>query len=129
MIREARSPKLPNAGMFSHAIVVPPGMTLVFASGATARDGTGKIVGSGDVRRQTEVVLENLKAALAAGGATLSDVVKVTVFLRDMADSAAVQEIRRRFFERPYPASSLIEVSALADPEMLIEIEAIAAVS
>ena len=126
-IQEVRSPELSEPGTFSHAIVVPRDSALVFASGVTARDRSGAVVGQGDIRKQTEVVLENLKTVLAAAGATLADVVKVTVFVRHMADFDAVQEIRRRYFERPYPASSLVEVSALADPAMLIEIEAIAA--
>jgi 2-iminobutanoate/2-iminopropanoate deaminase len=128
MIQEAVSPELPEPGVFSHAIVVPPGTTLVFASGATARGASGEVVGVGDIRKQTEVVIQNLRSELAAAGATLADVVKVTVFVRNIGDFDVIQEVRRRYFERPYPASSLIEVSALAAPELLIEIEAIAAI-
>jgi 2-iminobutanoate/2-iminopropanoate deaminase len=126
-IREVVAPELPVSGSFSHAFIVPRDATLIFASGATARDASGAVVGKRDIRRQTEVVLDNLQAALGAAGATLADVVKVTVFVRDMGDFDAIQEIRKRYFKPPYPASSLVEVSALADPELLIEIEAIAA--
>jgi 2-iminobutanoate/2-iminopropanoate deaminase len=126
---EVRSPQLPEpAGCFSHAILVPPGSSLVFTSGMTSRDSSGAIVGKGDIRRQTEVVLENLQKVLAAAGATLADVVKVTVFVRNVTDFDTIQEVRRRYLEPPYPASSLVEISSLADPDLLVEIEAVAAI-
>lgn len=112
---------------YSQGMVVPAGSTLVFASGAASRDLSGAVVGKGDIGQQTEKALDNLTAVLAAAGATLADVVKVTVFVLEIGSFEAVQEVRRRYFKPPYPASSLVEVSALADPDMLVEIEAIAA--
>ena len=83
--------------------------------------------GRGDIRAQTRKTLENLQAVLAEAGATMDDVVKVTVFVTNLSEHfAAIHEIRAEFFASDYPASTLVEVSRLVDPEMLIEIEAIA---
>ena len=91
-------------------------------------DADGNVVGEGDVRLQTETVLENVKATLEEVGGTLRDVVKVTVFIRDMGQYDEIHEVRRRYFEEPYPASSMVEVSALIDPRLLVEIEAVAVI-
>ena len=65
---------------------------------------------------------------LEAAGGSLDDVVKVTVFITDMADYDRIHEVRRRFFREPYPASSMVEVSALIDPRLLVEVEAVAVI-
>ena len=115
-------------GIMSQGISVPAGR-MVFASGQVARDVDGQLVGLGDIRVQTRKTLENLRAVLAEGGATMDDVVKVTVFVTNLSEHfAAIHEIRGEFFQPAYPASTLVEVSSLVDPEMLIEIEAIAVV-
>jgi reactive intermediate/imine deaminase len=114
-------------GVFSQAIKVPASGQLIFVSGLTSRDTTGALVGRGDVRAQTRKILENLRAVLAEAGATLEDVVKVTVFIRNMdRDFRAIHEARAEFFQRNPPASTMVEVSRLVDPDHLIEIEAIA---
>ena len=113
-------------GIMSQGVAVPAGR-MVFASGQVARGVDGELVGRGDIRAQTRKTLENLQAVLAEGGATMDDVVKVTVFLTNLDEHfAAVHEVRAEFFSAGYPASTLVEVSRLVDPEMLIEIEAIA---
>jgi 2-iminobutanoate/2-iminopropanoate deaminase len=113
-------------GIMSQGIAVPAGR-MVFASGQVARDVDGSLVGPGDIRAQTRKTLENLQAVLAEGGATMDDVVKVTVFVTSLSEHfAAIHEVRREFFKSDYPASTLVEISSLVDPEMLIEIEAIA---
>ena len=113
-------------GIMSQGIAVPAGR-MVFASGQVARDVDGSLVGPGDIRAQTRKTLENLQAVLAEGGATMDDVVKVTVFVTNLSEHfAAIHEVRREFFKSDYPASTLVEISSLVDPEMLIEIEAIA---
>ena len=113
-------------GIMSQGIAVPAGR-MVFASGQVARDVDGSLVGPGDIRAQTRKTLENLQAVLAEGGATMDDVVKVTVFVPSLSEHfAAIHEVRREFFKSDYPASTLVEISSLVDPEMLIEIEAIA---
>ncbi len=92
-------------------------------------DAGGNVVGEGDVEAQTEKVLENVVTVLEAAGGSLDDVVKVTVFITDMGQYDRIHEVRRRFFREPYPASSMVEVSALIDPRLLVEVEAVAVIS
>ena len=115
-------------GIMSQGVATPAGR-MVFVSGQVARDVDGQLVGRGDIRAQTRKTLQNLQAVLAEGGATMDDVVKVTVFVTNLSEHfAVVHEIRAEFFTSEYPASTLVEVSQLVDPEMLIEIEAIAVI-
>ena len=117
-------------GIMSQGVAVPAGGRMVFASGQVARDADGNLVGPGDIHAQTRQVLRNLQAVLAEGGAALDDVVKVTVFVTNLSEHfAAIHEVRAEFFQSDYPASTLVEVSGLVHPEMLIEIEAIAVVA
>ena len=88
----------------------------------------GQQVGRGDVVAQTRKVLDNMKLALAAAGATLDDVTKVTVYLANVDDRPKVNEVRKEYFKDNKPASTLIEISRFAIDGMLIEIEAIAVV-
>ena len=104
------------------------GADLIFISGQVAQDAKGNTVGKGDIVLQTEQVLKNLQNVLEASGASLADVVKVTVFLRNMEHRNAVAEVRKRFFKDNLPASTLVEVSKLAHQDWLIEIEAVAVV-
>jgi 2-iminobutanoate/2-iminopropanoate deaminase len=99
---------------------------LVFVSGQAAIDVDGEIVGVGDFDAQAEQVFRNLSRVLEAGGSSLSRVVKVTIFLTDMSNFGKVVELRGKWFNRPYPADTIVEVSSLALPELELEIEAIA---
>ncbi len=128
--KEIRSDKLPGAprgGAFCQAMEAPTGRT-VYVSGMVSMDAEGSVVGEGDVALQTQTVLENVKTALEEAGGGMGDVVKVTVFIRDMADYDEIHTVRRRYFTEPYPASSMVEVSALIDPRLLVEIEAVAVI-
>lgn len=98
----------------------------VSGQGAIAEDGT--LVGRGDVVAQTRKVLDNMTLTLAAAGATLDDVVKVTVYLANVDDRPKVNEVRKAYFKDNKPASTLIEISRFAIEGMLIEIEAVAVV-
>ena len=104
---------------------------ILFIAGQTALDRAGTLVGKDNFGDQVEQVFRNLDAALAAVGCTAANLVKLTVFLRDMENLAAYREARNRFFTRvdppAAPAVTLIEVSKLYGPDFLIEIEAIAA--
>ena len=91
-------------------------------------DTEGNVVGEGDIRLQTETVLEHVKTVLEEAGGGMEDIVKVTVFILDMGLYDEIHEVRRRYFTEPYPASSMVEVSALIDPRLLVEIEAVAVV-
>jgi 2-iminobutanoate/2-iminopropanoate deaminase len=101
---------------------------LLFCSGQIPLDpATGEMVGAGDVRLQTKRVLENLKGVLEAAGASLTSVVKTTLFLKDLQDFAAVNEVYATFFPSLPPARSTFQVAALPKAA-LIEIDAIAVV-
>ncbi len=101
---------------------------LVFISGQAGYDRNGEIV-QGGFLPQGEQAFANLRRALEAGGSSLHHVLKVTIFLTDMRNFANVVDLRRKFFSKPYPADSIVEVRALYVPEAAIEIEAIAAVA
>ena len=115
-------------GITSQGVEVPQGK-MVFVSGQVARDLDGSVVGVGDVTAQTRKVLQNMKAVLAESGATMDDVVKVTVFVTNLAEHfAEIHKVRGEFFTSSYPASTMVEVTSLVHEDMLIEIEAVAVV-
>ena len=101
---------------------------LLFISGQAGAGDDGKIV-DGGFRAQGRQAFANLRRALEAGGSSLKDVIKVTIFVTDMANFKEVVELRREFFSLPYPADTIAEIKALYDPAAMIEIEAIAAVT
>ena len=98
---------------------------LLFVSGCVPVDVDGRLVG-GDVVAQARQVFANVGAILAAGGATFADVVKVTVYLIDIDDRARINPVREEVFGDTRPASTLVEVSALAIPGAKLEVEAVA---
>jgi reactive intermediate/imine deaminase len=100
---------------------------LLFVSGQAGAGNDGKIV-DGGFRAQGEQAFVNLRRVLEAGGSSLDDVIKVTIFVTDMGNFKEVVELRRKFFSEPYPADTIAEVKALYDPKVQIEIEAIAAI-
>jgi reactive intermediate/imine deaminase len=99
---------------------------LLFLSGQAAIADDGTIVGVGDFDAQVEHVFARLARVLEAGGSSLAQVVKVTVYVTDMANIDKVVAFRERYFTEPYPADTLVEVQALGIPELMLEIEAIA---
>jgi 2-iminobutanoate/2-iminopropanoate deaminase len=99
---------------------------LLFVSGFVPVDGDGRLVGGDDVVAQARQVFANLAAVLAAAGATFADVVKVTVYLTDIEDRARINPVRQEVFRDTRPASTLVEVSALATPGARVEIDAVA---
>lgn len=101
---------------------------LLFVSGQASIGADGSIVGAGDFDAQLEQTFANLKAVLEAGGSDLSKVVKVTIYLTDMANFPKIVEARAKWFTAPYPADTTVGVTTLALPELLVEIEAIARV-
>jgi 2-iminobutanoate/2-iminopropanoate deaminase len=107
----------------SQAIAVDP---WIFVSGQAAMDDNGAIIGGNNFAAQAHAAFGNLRAVLEAAQSSLDDVVKVTIFLTDMSNFAEVVALRRTYFKPPYPADSIVEVGALALPELLFEIEAIA---
>jgi reactive intermediate/imine deaminase len=101
----------------------------IYVSGQAAVDENGHLVGRDDVVAQTRKVLDNMKLVLAAAGATLDDVTKVTVYLANAADRPRVNEVRKAYFKDNKPASTLIGINEFAIEGMLVEIEAVAVVA
>jgi enamine deaminase RidA (YjgF/YER057c/UK114 family) len=116
----------PTTG-YSHAVRMGD---LIFVSGQVAMTAGGELVGKGDVRAQTEQVFANLRAVLDAAGSGLDRVGKITVLAMRLEDRPIIGEVRNRVFA-PYgfvPASTFAVVASLANPDWLVEIEAVAAV-
>jgi 2-iminobutanoate/2-iminopropanoate deaminase len=128
--REIRNSSLPaplRRGAYSSGVEAPTGRT-IYVSGQVSLDAEGNVVGEGDIGLQAETVLEHVKTVVEEAGGGMEDIVKVTVFITDMGLYDEIHEVRRRYFEEPFPASSMVEVSALVDPRLLIEIEAVAVI-
>jgi reactive intermediate/imine deaminase len=113
---------------YSHVVVVTGAVKTIYIAGQVAVDRDGTVVGVADMKAQAEQVFRNLGAALAAAGAGFADVVKMTIYVTDMAQAPGVREVRARYFGPSVPASTLVQVAALARPELMIEIEVVAAV-
>jgi 2-iminobutanoate/2-iminopropanoate deaminase len=100
----------------------------IYVAGQLPYDKDGKLIGIGDIKAQTRRVFENIKKIVVAGGGTMDDIVKITVFVTDVRHREPYGEVRSEFFGANPPASTLVQISNLAVPDALIEIEAIAVV-
>jgi len=113
---------------YSHVVTVNgPGKT-VYIAGQLGRDAAGNIVGAGDMRAQLEQTFKNLEACLKAAGATWSDVVKTNTFVTDYQAFSQCSDVRMRYFGVASPTSTTIQISGLAQPEAMVEIEMIAVI-
>jgi 2-iminobutanoate/2-iminopropanoate deaminase len=114
--------------LYSPVVTVVPGK-LVFISGLLARNQAGEIVGEGDIGQQIRQVGENLKAALAAAGASLTDLVRTQTFTTDIDGFFRHVDVRMEYFGPGLPTSTTVEVRRLSHPDFLVEVEAIAVIS
>jgi enamine deaminase RidA (YjgF/YER057c/UK114 family) len=121
---------LPAANGYSHVATVPPGSRLVWTAGQVPITADGTLAPAGDWEAQTRLVMQNVGVALEAGGATWDDVFKLTIFVVDTSALPVVRAVRDEFVDpkRP-PTSSLVQVAGLFRPDILIEIEAVAAIA
>ncbi|MEE8527708.1 MAG: RidA family protein [Gammaproteobacteria bacterium] len=96
---------------------------IVYLSGQAAIDMQGNIVGKGDFEAQAEQTFRNIDTVLEAAGSSLAKIFKVTIYLTDMGNFPKIVELRQRWFSKPYPADTIVEVRSLALPELMIEID------
>jgi enamine deaminase RidA (YjgF/YER057c/UK114 family) len=113
---------------YAHVVTVEGAKKLVFCAGQVAADVKGNVLPPDNFDAQTKMVMKNLKAALAAGGAKLSDVTKVTIYICNPHDVPKARGILFDYFGKHPPGSTLCILRGLANPNFLLEIEAIAAV-
>ncbi|MEP6731031.1 MAG: RidA family protein [bacterium] len=97
---------------------------VVHVSGTTATDAAGKVVGVGDMAAQSRQVIENIRRALEQAGSRLEDVVRTRIYVTDISRWESVGRVHGEFFGNIRPVTSMIEVRALIDPDILVEIEA-----
>ena len=120
----------PTLGMYSHGMVAPGGEIVVVA-GQVGMDRAGRLVGPGDVAAQTRQVFENVRAVLEAAGSAMNRIVRFQTFLTHAADIEGFMRARREVFpgyfpDAIYPPNTILVVSRLVQPELLVEIEAMA---
>jgi enamine deaminase RidA (YjgF/YER057c/UK114 family) len=114
---------------YSHVVTVNgPGKT-IYIAGQLARDGAGNIIGPGDMRAQLEQTFRNLDLCLKAAGAGWADVVKTNTYVTDYGEFAKHSDVRMRYFGVASPTSTTIQISGLAQPGAMVEIEMIAVVA
>lgn len=114
-------------GSYSLVTIAQPGR-MVFIAGQTASDPQGNVVGVGDVRAQTRYVMEKIKKAVEAAGGTMDDIVAMNIFTTDVRNHRDINEVRREVIGSNFPASTMVQVVALARPELLLEVNAIAVI-
>lgn len=117
----------PIRGYYSNSVRVTAG-PLLFIAGQIPLDPAGNLVGRGDPAAQAERVLENIRLIAEANGATLADVVKVTCYVTDIGILDRIAPVRMKYFPQDGPASVLVEVARLVEPDILLEMEAVVAV-
>ena len=122
-------PNLRNVrkSVYHHYIRVDNPKSLIFLSGQLARDGDGKLVGAGDMAEQARQCIRNMRTVLEAAGGTLDDIVSIVVYTTDMRAFKEIVAAREEFFVAKLPTSTIVEVNHLADPGLMIEFQATAA--
>jgi len=116
-----------RSNVYHHFIRVDEPKSLIFLSGQLSRDASGNLVGPGDMAEQTRQAIRNMCTVLEAAGGTLEDIVSIVVYTTDMRTFKEIVQARMEFFKTKLPTSTIVEVNHLADPGLLIEFQAIAA--
>ena len=122
------APGLFDPPTYSQAVKVTHGQTMLFLSGQVAYDKAGGVACRGDFKGQARGAFEAIKALLEAQGGTMANIVKLTTYVTDMRYRVDLAPLREEFLGKKGPASTLVEISALAHPDWMIEIEAIAVI-
>ena len=112
---------------YTHVVEVNGPARMIYLAGQVAFNERREVVGVGDMAAQAEQVYRNLQAALAAAGASFTDVVKMTTYVTDMSQAPAARAVRARYFGETLPANTLVQVTSLAQPDLMLEIEVVAA--
>ena len=115
-----------NPPTYTQGIKVSQAQTILFLSGQVAYTADGGVAHAGDFKAQARGAYQAIKAMVESQGGTMANVAKITTYLTDMHYRVDLAPIREEFFGKKGPASTLIEISALAHPDWMIEIEAIA---
>jgi enamine deaminase RidA (YjgF/YER057c/UK114 family) len=126
-IQPYAAPSVYDPPIYAQAVKVSGAQTLLYIAGQVDYSADGGVAHPGDFKAQARAALQCLKAQVEAGGGTMANIVKVNTYMTDIRYRADYGPIREEFFGRKMPAHTLVAVSALALPEFLIEIEAIAA--
>ena len=127
-IEKFSAPGLFDPPTYSQGVRVTQGQTMLFLSGQVAYDKNGGVACRGDFKGQAREALRAIKALVEAGGGTMESIVKINVYVTDIRYRADWAPVREEFFGKKLPASTLIATPALAHPDWLIEVEAIAVV-
>jgi enamine deaminase RidA (YjgF/YER057c/UK114 family) len=125
-IERYHAPSVYNPPTYSQAVKVTGAQTMLFIAGQVAYDDKGNPAHRGDFAAQARLVFQSLKAQVEAGGGTMDSIVKINTYLTDLRHRADLIPVREEFFGKKGPASTLVGVTALAHPDWLIEVEAIA---
>ena len=129
-IKRGNPPGMKNvrATVYNHYVRVDQPKSLIFVSGQVSRGDDGNLVGGASMLEQARQCLRNIEKCLEAAGASLSDVVWTTVYTTDMREFREIIAAREEFFKTNLPTSTMVEVSRFTQPELKIEIQAIAAI-
>jgi 2-iminobutanoate/2-iminopropanoate deaminase len=129
-IKRGNPPGMKNvrATVYNHYVRVDQPRSMIFVSGQVARDDEGNVVGGASMLEQTRQCLRNIEKCLQAAGASLSDVVWTTVYTTDMREFREIIAAREEFFKTNLPTSTMVEVNHFTQPELKVEIQAIAAI-
>jgi enamine deaminase RidA (YjgF/YER057c/UK114 family) len=127
-VQKLSAPGVFNPSGYSQAIKVTGAQTIVFLAGQVAYDPNGGVAHPGDFTAQARTVFGCVKALVEAAGGTLGNVVKLNTYVTDVKHRPEYRAVRKEFFGDREPASTMVQVSALANPDYLIEVEAIAVI-